>query len=112
MCENVGLRLLDDDEVDLKQELFHTNLVISIHDFKDYIKPWKHYNTAKVNEFLQKKTDVLNDSILKDKEHTSQEKRLRRPLSSLPYNRPKPDMSCENKSIQYLKIQKAKAKEQ
>lgn len=65
MCENIGLRLEPEDEVDLKHELFHTNLVISIFDFKDKIKSWRYYTTSKINDFLQKRINILNDCILK-----------------------------------------------
>lgn len=68
MCENVGLKFGSDDEVELKRDLFQSNLVISVYDFKDRIKAWRHYTTAKINDFLQKKANMMNDdSILKTK---------------------------------------------
>jgi hypothetical protein len=110
MCNNIGLRLDEEDEVDLKQTLFHTDLVISIHEFKNHIRAWSNYSTAKINEFLQKKTGIFNDSIFRGKSLV-QEKKTQRPHSSIPYNR-KPELYSENKSIEYLKLQKIKAKEQ
>ena len=126
MCENVGLRLGYDDEVDIKQELFHTNLVIGVYEFKDKVRGWRGYTVGRIDEFLGKRGGVLDDeSILGrrgGKENggsyaASREKKVSRPFSSISrtqtnvHTLPAPTLSSSsNKSLQYLKLQKIKAR--
>ena len=111
MCDKVGLSLSQEDEVSLKCNLFKNNLAVSIGDFKGMIRSWRGVPMTKVNDLLQKRSEVLGETMMAKNGNRS-EKRLSRPQSSVTFNRTRPQSSTENKSIQYIKLQKARQKEQ